>query len=173
VDGGLAETRLAMLAAGHTTEWGTPVLYMRSPDGHLFAAPGEPPPQTGERWRGIVDHLRSPRVWGVIALLLAVGYGLTRSPRQEVPSLSPSPPALHTEPRVAPPPPTVRSAFVAPVQPSPSPRSRKADPRKSPSRGKSAPGCPSPPGRTSASCESRRGRFRWASAGRARGPRMK
>ncbi|HEV7519275.1 MAG TPA: CHAT domain-containing protein [Thermoanaerobaculia bacterium] len=33
VDGGLSEARLAMLAAGHATEWGTPVLYMRSSDG--------------------------------------------------------------------------------------------------------------------------------------------
>lgn len=36
VDGALAEARKALFAQGNDIEWGTPVLYMRSPDGHIF-----------------------------------------------------------------------------------------------------------------------------------------
>ncbi|KPV48259.1 hypothetical protein SE17_39035, partial [Kouleothrix aurantiaca] len=39
VDGGLAEARKGLLNIGGGTEWGTPVLYMRSPDGRLFELP--------------------------------------------------------------------------------------------------------------------------------------
>lgn len=37
VDAALTEARKAMYLARHPTEWGTPVLLMRSPDGRLFA----------------------------------------------------------------------------------------------------------------------------------------
>ena len=36
VDGALAEARKAIFALGNDIEWGTPVLYMRAPDGHIF-----------------------------------------------------------------------------------------------------------------------------------------
>lgn len=36
VDGAMAEVRKAMLAAEEGVEWGTPVLFMRAPDGQLF-----------------------------------------------------------------------------------------------------------------------------------------
>jgi uncharacterized RDD family membrane protein YckC len=36
VDGALAEARLAIRAQGNDIEWGTPVLYMRAPDGRVF-----------------------------------------------------------------------------------------------------------------------------------------
>jgi len=36
VDAALAEARKALFLAGHELEWGTPVLYMRSPDGRIF-----------------------------------------------------------------------------------------------------------------------------------------
>jgi len=36
VDAALAEARKALFFAGHELEWGTPVLYMRSPDGRIF-----------------------------------------------------------------------------------------------------------------------------------------
>ena len=36
VDAALAEARKALFIAGHELEWGTPVLYMRSPDGKIF-----------------------------------------------------------------------------------------------------------------------------------------
>jgi hypothetical protein len=36
VDAGLAEARKAIFAQGNSLEWGTPVLYMRAPDGRIF-----------------------------------------------------------------------------------------------------------------------------------------
>lgn len=36
VDAALGESRKALFCAGHELEWGTPVLYMRSPDGQIF-----------------------------------------------------------------------------------------------------------------------------------------
>ena len=36
VDAALAEARKAVFAAGSTVEWGTPVLYLRAPDGRIF-----------------------------------------------------------------------------------------------------------------------------------------
>ena len=36
VDAALAEARKALFFAGHELKWGTPVLYMRSPDGRIF-----------------------------------------------------------------------------------------------------------------------------------------
>ena len=36
VDAALSEARKAVLAAGCSVEWGTPVLYLRSPDGRIF-----------------------------------------------------------------------------------------------------------------------------------------
>ncbi|MGH7493314.1 MAG: CHAT domain-containing protein [bacterium] len=43
VEAALAETRKAILAKGNATEWGTPVLFMRSPDGQLFDFPASSP----------------------------------------------------------------------------------------------------------------------------------
>jgi len=45
LEAALAETRKAIFAKGNVVEWGTPVLFMRSPDGHLFdfPAPALPP----------------------------------------------------------------------------------------------------------------------------------
>lgn len=39
VDSAVTEARRAMSVKGHDIEWGTPVLYMRSPDGRLFDLP--------------------------------------------------------------------------------------------------------------------------------------
>jgi hypothetical protein len=49
VDASLAETRKAIFAQGNRVEWGTPVLYMRAPDGRIFdvrarVQPGSPTP---------------------------------------------------------------------------------------------------------------------------------
>lgn len=50
VDAALAEARKAIYARVSGAEWGTPVLFMRSPDGHIFdlpapiASPASPPP---------------------------------------------------------------------------------------------------------------------------------
>ena len=38
VDASLGEARKALYGAGHSLEWGTPVLYMRASDGRIFAA---------------------------------------------------------------------------------------------------------------------------------------
>jgi len=45
VDAALSEARKAIFTSDNDIEWGTPVLYMRSPDGHIFdvAAPPLPP----------------------------------------------------------------------------------------------------------------------------------
>jgi hypothetical protein len=58
VDGALAEARKAIFAQGNGLEWGTPVLYLRCPDGVIFnleraaaqrpAAEAQPPPQENE-----------------------------------------------------------------------------------------------------------------------------
>ncbi|MCZ6626307.1 MAG: CHAT domain-containing protein [Deltaproteobacteria bacterium] len=42
VDAALAEARKAIFAQGNGLEWGTPVLYMRCPDGHIFQRQGSP-----------------------------------------------------------------------------------------------------------------------------------
>jgi DNA-binding beta-propeller fold protein YncE len=41
VEAALAEARRAILHEGNPTEWGTPVLYSRAPDGHLFNLTGQ------------------------------------------------------------------------------------------------------------------------------------
>ncbi|HEV2252295.1 MAG TPA: CHAT domain-containing protein [Streptosporangiaceae bacterium] len=41
VEAALAEARRAILHEGNLTEWGTPVLYSRAPDGHLFNLTGQ------------------------------------------------------------------------------------------------------------------------------------
>ncbi|MES1244238.1 MAG: CHAT domain-containing protein [Acidobacteriota bacterium] len=44
VDAALAEARKALYLSDHELEWGTPVLYMRSPDGRLFDVQTAPSP---------------------------------------------------------------------------------------------------------------------------------
>ncbi len=45
VDAALAEARKAVFAAGCTVEWGTPVLYLRAPDGRIFDVDKEAAPK--------------------------------------------------------------------------------------------------------------------------------
>ncbi len=48
VDDSVMRARRALrLAKNDTLEWGTPVLYLRAPDGRIFDAPIAPPPQPG------------------------------------------------------------------------------------------------------------------------------
>lgn len=42
VDHAMAQTRLALSTAEYGAEWGTPVLYLRTPDGHIFDLPAMP-----------------------------------------------------------------------------------------------------------------------------------
>jgi CHAT domain len=44
IDAALAQARRAIFAAGHDVEFGTPVLFMRVADGHLFDVVSKPPP---------------------------------------------------------------------------------------------------------------------------------
>lgn len=46
VDAALTEARKAIFAQGNKLEWGTPVLYMRAPDGRIFDLKTLPPPLT-------------------------------------------------------------------------------------------------------------------------------
>jgi hypothetical protein len=49
VDAAVTESRKAIYAGGNADEWGTPVLYMRSPDGLLFDVPARPGPSPPQR----------------------------------------------------------------------------------------------------------------------------
>jgi outer membrane protein assembly factor BamD (BamD/ComL family) len=55
VDAALAEARKGIFATGNDVEWGTPVLYMRLPDGKVFdvarpaGKPAAPPPSAGPK----------------------------------------------------------------------------------------------------------------------------
>jgi hypothetical protein len=54
VDAAVAEARKSVHAAGCTVEWGTPVLYLRAPDGRLFdvdVTVGEQLSQEGDSWQ--------------------------------------------------------------------------------------------------------------------------
>ena len=44
LDAATAEARKAIYAEGNWTEWGTPVLYLRAPDGHIFDIQDRPTP---------------------------------------------------------------------------------------------------------------------------------
>ena len=44
LDAATAEARKAIYADGNLTEWGTPVLYLRAPDGRIFDIQDRPPP---------------------------------------------------------------------------------------------------------------------------------
>lgn len=88
VDAALAEVRKTLYAGDNAVEWGTPVLYLRAPDGKIFdvhgaAVPGAPavPPARIERAAPLPaiprDLVRKPLVWivalGAVALLIALG----------------------------------------------------------------------------------------------------
>lgn len=59
VEIGMVEARRAMFAAGHEVEWATPVLYLRSRDGRIFAKRRV----SGDRHQIQGDAGRSPAVW--------------------------------------------------------------------------------------------------------------
>src|SRR5687767_2871653 len=56
IDASLTEARKSIFAAGREVEWGTPVLYLRAPDGRIFdieAANRQPPVPVGSTLKGI------------------------------------------------------------------------------------------------------------------------
>jgi hypothetical protein len=78
VDTAVSEARKAInLEVENTLEWGTPVLYMRSPDGVLFDLTEKPPGQQEQPARSITVEIPSSpspflnRVWPLILLVLA------------------------------------------------------------------------------------------------------
>lgn len=69
VDADLAEARKAVFVLGSNVEWGTPVLYMRAPDGHIFdieRGRPSPPKQVGEGLRALMELMRSPKVQAAV-----------------------------------------------------------------------------------------------------------
>ena len=50
IDASLTEARKSIFAAGHEVEWGTPVLYLRAPDGRIFDIEAR-----GSQSRGAID----------------------------------------------------------------------------------------------------------------------
>lgn len=88
VDAALAEVRKSLYADNNAVEWGTPVLYLRAPDGKIFdihgATPTGAPPGLPEHMEGAPAALATPRaipfkppMWllglGALALLIALG----------------------------------------------------------------------------------------------------
>ncbi len=70
VDAALAEARKAIFAQVNELEWGTPVLYMRAPDGRIstWKRPSSPsgrprPRRTRPRLRSLCSHLRRRPSW--------------------------------------------------------------------------------------------------------------
>jgi len=63
VDADLAEARKAVFAVGDNIDWGTPVLYMRSPDGRIFDF-GEAPSasRVGDGFVALTDLMQEPAV---------------------------------------------------------------------------------------------------------------
>lgn len=65
VDTDLAEARKAVFALGDNVEWGTPVLYMRSPDGCIFdieQAMTSSPARVSEGLMALTELMQSPEV---------------------------------------------------------------------------------------------------------------
>jgi len=65
VDANLAEARKAVFVLGDNVEWGTPVLYMRSPDGRVFdieRAPPPPPVRASEGLVALTELMQTPQV---------------------------------------------------------------------------------------------------------------
>ena len=52
VDAALAEARKAIFAQGNNVEWGTPVLYLRSPNGQIFEVAATTPPSAPQKREG-------------------------------------------------------------------------------------------------------------------------
>lgn len=65
IDADLAEARKAVYALGDNSEWATPVLYMRSPDGRVFGVAGEAvssADQVSSGLAALTDLMQAPEV---------------------------------------------------------------------------------------------------------------
>jgi len=83
VDAALTEARLAIFSEGNETEWGTPVLYLRSPDGRIFQVEEIP---EAERKRAQRDAL----VAEADAALAAEEFDVSEEKFTQVLSIDPS-----------------------------------------------------------------------------------
>jgi hypothetical protein len=97
VDAALAEARKAIFAQGNDVEWGTPVLYLRSPDGRIFDVEKKPPlppmekPIKAERtfpWSGI-KLLWAAGLLGLLVFSLLMGVLWLKLPSMSTPMLAP------------------------------------------------------------------------------------
>ena len=64
IDASLTEARKAIFAAGREVEWGTPVLYLRAPDGRIFDIEAAKPQPDGSSLKGIdsANHFPDDRL---------------------------------------------------------------------------------------------------------------
>jgi hypothetical protein len=70
VDTALSEARKAIFFTGNAVEWGTPVLFMRSPDGRLFDGTEQAPPPTTAN-----PTEQTPSTPGGVQINIATGEG--------------------------------------------------------------------------------------------------
>ncbi len=127
IDAALAEARKALYFAGHELEWGTPVLYMRSPDGRIFdiETVSASAPVVIKAEPAKVEQ-EAPRVPRPVPAPVEVKPAPVRPPKAEplqpLPLVAkPSPPPPESL-KAAPKPAAVKGASVAPVAPQPAKR---------------------------------------------------
>lgn len=71
IDAALAEARVAIFVSGNDIEWGTPVLFMRSPDGKLFEVKKElPEKRIGQRAEGFLHGLNWRWAVSLVSLVI-------------------------------------------------------------------------------------------------------
>jgi hypothetical protein len=105
IDGALAEARKAVFAHGNDVEWGTPVLYLRSPDGRIFSLERNKPvlPPQFQAASHTADHQATEKRDSVTARpdISAVG----RAPNTRATSSNARPKPVGSSPPPIPPPP--------------------------------------------------------------------
>ncbi len=82
-DAALAEARKAIFTSGTGAEWGTPVLYLRAPDGRLFgmstpAPPPKPPPAAPEPAPRRVPARKLQWALAGVVVVLVLAFALSR-----------------------------------------------------------------------------------------------
>jgi hypothetical protein len=139
IETAVAEGRLAIRRClPETMEWGTPVLFLRSNDGHLFEkATPDPPPlprrgKTGASWLATL-----------LAGGLALGIGIKEWPASPLAGPEKSAQAK-TEPRLDPPPPVQPTESPVRVVPDPAPRKKPPKPKPAADSGDPRPVPPTP-----------------------------
>jgi hypothetical protein len=83
VDAALTEARVALFAQGNDIEWGTPVLYLRAPDGYLFAVAADQRQESTAPLPTVVIQLTGRQVQALLDALLGA-YGTEAALRRMV-----------------------------------------------------------------------------------------